>query len=554
MPSITQEQCELLYPLVVTLDAGNTVVDCSKRMARLLGRDISGLAVQQLFTFLRPTLDSAQGPLDLLRYSRNLFLMVTTDQQLAFRGQVIAGEKDGSKVTLMVLTPWLSWLKENRKDYTPKVQEYPLQDSQLDLEVYLHTQQSMMNDLRDLAQSLRSANDQLTRAMKVRTKFLSYVSHELRTPLTGIISALPLFEPQALDEDGRELLEVMKSSSQSLLEIINQVLDFNEATEGSDAIQTETFNISGLIGECLNICSLIANKKKLQLQHYLDPRLAQLNFDSDRGKLKKILVNLLGNAVKYTSDGRVSLEVLLLENTESHSRLAIRIHDDGHGVLPEDVPYLFEPYWKKLKSIDPNTPSSGLGLSITSRLVEMLGGTLGYRQSQVLSGSEFWVELPLAKSLNQEPALALESPLAAESAAETKLAVDVLLVDDNDVNLMIGKLTLERAGIRVTTCSSGGDAITCCQRQCFSVILMDILMPEMSGLECSALLRSEPGPNRDTPIIAWTAHCSREDMLRYSTYGINDWLTKPPQRNELVDLIRKWQGQRIEAVPGTGGI
>jgi signal transduction histidine kinase/CheY-like chemotaxis protein len=546
MPSLTQQQCELLFPLVVTLDSRNRVLDCSKRMVQLLGRDLAGLALPQLFTILRPQLQPVEGVVDLLRFSSRLFLIATTDEQFAFRGQVIAGERDGNDVVLLVLTPWLSWLKEHRKDYTPQVQDYPLQDSQLDLEIYLHTQQAMMNDLRELAQSLHTANDQLTQAMKVRTKFLSYVSHELRTPLTGIISALPLFEPQALDNEGRALLDVMKSSSQSLLEIINQVLDFNEATDGSDAMHVEAFDFNALVCECMNICGLIANKKQLQLVQLVDGALLGLYFESDRGKLKKILVNLLGNAVKYTNAGHVRLEARMLDDSATQSRLTISIHDDGHGVLPEDVPYLFEPYWKKMRSTDPNTPSNGLGLSITSKLVEVLGGRLGYRRSSTLDGSEFWVELPLAKSAVRKqvampaPALELQKPEPATLSGE------VLLVDDNNVNLMIGKLMLERAGMQVTTSLSAREAIEHCRQRRFSVILMDILMPEMNGLECSNLLRSEPGPNCDTPIIAWSAHCSREDMLRYTAYGINDWLIKPPLPAVLTGLISKWQHHRLD--------
>jgi len=546
MPSLTQQQCELLFPLVVTLDSRNRVLDCSKRMVQLLGRDLAGLALPQLFTILRPQLQPVEGVVDLLRFSSRLFLIATTDEQFAFRGQVIAGERDGNDVVLLVLTPWLSWLKEHRKDYTPQVQDYPLQDSQLDIEIYLHTQQAMMNDLRELAQSLHTANDQLTQAMKVRTKFLSYVSHELRTPLTGIISALPLFEPQALDNEGRALLDVMKSSSQSLLEIINQVLDFNEATDGSDAMQVEAFDFNALVCECMNICGLIANKKQLQLVQLVDGALLGLYFESDRGKLKKILVNLLGNAVKYTNAGHVRLEARMLDDSATQSRLTISIHDDGHGVLPEDVPYLFEPYWKKMRSTDPNTPSNGLGLSITSKLVEVLGGRLGYRRSSTLDGSEFWVELPLAKSAVRTqvtmpaPALELQQPEPATLSGE------VLLVDDNNVNLMIGKLMLERAGMQVTTSLSAREAIEHCRQRRFSVILMDILMPEMNGLECSSLLRSEPGPNCDTPIIAWSAHCSREDMLRYTAYGINDWLIKPPLPAVLTGLISKWQHHRLD--------
>jgi len=174
----------------------------------------------------------------------------------------------------------------------------------------------------------------------------------------------------------------------------------------------------------------------------------------------------------------------------------------------------------------------------------VLGGTLGYRRSSTLEGSEFWVELPLAKSAVR-PQVALPVPALQEPTSAT-LSGEVLLVDDNSVNRMIGKLTLERAGMQVTTSVSAREAIELCSQRRFSVILMDILMPEMSGLECSSLLRNQPGLNRDTPIIAWSAHCSREDMLRYTAHGINDWVIKPPQPAVLTGLIRKWQHHRLD--------
>ena len=547
MSQIARDHFDLLYPLTVKLDERNLVLACSPRMAKLLGRDIAGESLLSVFSCFRPKLETVDGVVNLHKYARRLLLLVTVDERYAFRAQAIAAQRDGAEVIVLAMTPWLTWMKEHRSDYVPQFLDYPLQDSQLDMEIYLHTQQSMMNDLRELTQSLSTANAQLTQAMQVRTKFLSYVSHELRTPLTGIISALPLFESQALDEEGRDLLEVMKSSSQSLLEIINQVLDFNEATEGSDAMQVEVFDFTDLVEECLNICSLIANKKQLQLSRHVDVTLEHVWFESDRGKLKKILINLLGSAVKYTGSGRVQLNVRELEDTNTESRLMISIHDDGGGVLPEDVPRLFDTYWKKVKSTDTNTPSSGLGLSITKKLADVLGGEIGYRRSAECAGSEFWVELTLKKAPPQTEIRSSESRPVGEILDSAGLSGDVLLVDDNKVNLMIGKMTLERAGMKVVTTDSARDAIACCRDRRFVVILMDILMPEMSGLECSKLLRSEPGPNRDTPIIAWSAHCSREDMLRYSASGINDWLIKPPKPALLIDLMRKWNARRVDA-------
>lgn len=543
--ALTPTQVAAFYPLFLCIDYDNTIIRVSERLALLLGGDLEGRQFEEVLQVMRPKLRADDRGQRLLRFGRRLFLLVARLQRFGLRGQLLAGIDDGQPCLILALTPWLTWMKEHHKDYQPDFQDYPVQDSQLDLEIYLSTQQAMMDDLKDLTQNLRAANHQVSQAMKVRTKFLSYVSHELRTPLTGIISALPLLDGQPFDAEGRTLLDVMKASSRTLLDVINQVLDFNEASEASDNVKFEPFSLSELVDEVMGIAQLGSRHKNLLLLKDIEEPLLSGVFDSDRNKIKKILLNLLSNAAKYTDAGRIKLRAGIKEESADLVTVLIQVDDDGPGVEEEYVQYLFEQYWKKLRNVDPNMPSSGLGLSITKYLADALGGKVGYRRSSIFSGSEFWVELPLAVA-EVESYQSKELDTSDEFALrENSLSGEVLLVDDNSVNLLVGKLTLERTGLKVATCISGAEAIELCRDRKFSVIFMDILMPEMSGLDCSHILKTTANANSDTPIIAWSAHCSQEDMLRYHTYGIDDWIVKPPKPAVIVDLVRKWQGRSV---------
>lgn len=544
--ALTPTQVAALYPLFLCIDYDNTIIRVSERLERLLGEDLEGRHLEDVLQVMRPKLRPDDKGQRLLRFGGRLFLLVGRLNRFGLRGQMLAGTENGRPCLILALTPWLTWMKEHHRDYVPDFHDYPVQDSQLDLEIYLSTQQTMMDDLKDLTQNLRAANHQVSQAMKVRTKFLSYVSHELRTPLTGIISALPLLDDQPFDAEGRALLEVMKVSSRTLLDVINQVLDFNEASEASDSIKLEPFSLSELVDEVLGIAQLGARHKNLILRKEIEGSLLTRTFDSDRNKIKKILLNLVSNAAKYADSGCIKLRAGIKEESAELATVLIQVDDDGPGVEEEYVQYLFEQYWKKLRNFDPNMPSSGLGLSITKYLADALGGKVGYRRSSILAGSEFWVELPLAVAdVESCPGKELDDPADGFALSESSLSGEVMLVDDNSVNLMVGKLILERAGIKATTCSSGAEAIELCRDRKFSVIFMDILMPEMSGLDCSHILKTTPNANSDTPIIAWSAHCSQEEMLRYHTYGINDWIVKPPKPAAISELIRKWQGRSV---------
>lgn len=513
----------------------------SNRAAAIFGDSLLGRKFSDSFNIIRPRALADMAEVRFDEYSGRLILMVSRTRSFGLRGQIVPGLIDNERANIMVMSPWSTWLKENVENYRPDNRDYAVQDSQLDLEIYLASQRAMMSDIEDMAQNLRATNQQLNQSMAVRTKFLSHVSHELRTPLTGIISALPLLQSQQFDEEGRALLQAMEASSKTLLDVINQVLDFNEASEASENIRNEPFSFYRVLTESLEVARLAAHGKSLEIGREIEESLLSLIFNGDRIKIKKILVNLLGNAVKYTAAGKIVLRADVVGNDEAGVLVRMRVDDDGAGVDESYVGYLFDKYWKLTTATAAGAPSSGLGLAITKYLVEALGGKVGYRRSTILAGSEFWVALPMREA-EVGSYRRFEHEGIGDAGLEKKLLHgDVLLVDDNSVNLLVAKMILERTGLRVTTCNSAEEAISLVQKQRFSLIFMDILMPGMNGLDCSSTIRSTENPNQETPIIAWSAHCSSEDMLQFSRYGINDWLVKPPRPVHFVELVKKWQ-------------
>lgn len=539
MQAFTLDQCELLYPLAICLDLDKKIVGVSNRIARILGDSLLGRKFGDEFDIVRPRELTDEASLE--DYTGRLILMVSKNRSFGFRGQVVPGINGAEQANIVVMSPWVTWLKENADSYRPNNRDYSVLDSQLDLEIYLATQHAMILDMQEMSNSLRVANQKLNEAMVIRTNFLSDVSHELRTPLTGIISALPLLQLNQLDEEGHALLRVMHVSTNTLLEVINQVLDFNQVTEASEKTCNEPFSFYRLVNEALDVARLGAIGKSLDIRHEMAELLISQIFNGDRIKIKRVLVNLLGNAVKYTPAGKIVLRADVVGHDAGADIVRIRIDDDGTGIEEKFVDNLFDKYWKFTKAAGSEVQSSGLGLAITKYLVEALGGKLGYRRSTVLAGSEFWVSLPMRHAEISAYNVLLEGQVnRAAALKESSLHGEVLLVDDNSVNLMVGKVILERVGLGVSTCSSAEEAISLIHKQRFSLIMMDILMPGMSGLDCSSTIRSTENPNQKTPIIAWSAHCSGEDMHEFSRYGINDWLVKPPIPEKFIGLVKKW--------------
>jgi len=377
-------------------------------------------------------------------------------------------------------------------------------------------------------------------ANKIKSEFLADMSHEIRTPLNGVLGFINLLQKTELNQTQQDYMCTIQKSANNLLSILNDILDFSKMEAGKLRIEYSVMDIRECIDETLNLLFPHAQEKNIALIPlvYADVPKHVLG---DALRIKQVVTNLVSNAIKFTEHGSVIVRVML-EN-ESFSQTTIRIHvtDTGIGLSPEDKKVLFHAFNQTKTGAAHKLGGTGLGLVICKKLVEQMGGTIGV-ESELQKGSTFWFTFRVEAALKVQPPLALVSPSFVSHLDFSKLPITVLAVDDNADNLKLIRILLEEMGIRVTTADSGKDAIAAVHHQNFHLILMDIRMPNMNGVETTQAIRNlETKYQREpTPIIALTAHALASEKKSFFENGINDCLSKPIGETELKNILQKW--------------
>jgi signal transduction histidine kinase/CheY-like chemotaxis protein/HPt (histidine-containing phosphotransfer) domain-containing protein len=397
---------------------------------------------------------------------------------------------------------------------------------------------ALQSELKDYSQNLERAIAERTNellkskeeeqaANKAKSVFLANMSHEIRTPLSSIVGFTTLLEKTPLTEKQGEYVHALKVSSQALMALINDVLDFSKIEAGRMDIIESNIDLLNLCSDVLSIVRLKASQKGLALK---------LNFDANLGpfvrtdpvRLRQILINLIGNAEKFTEHGEVSLNAELVAKDGFGDRVRFLVKDTGIGIAPESLGKLFTSFTQLEHSSTRRFGGTGLGLSISNRLVKLLGG-VGIRVESVPGrGSAFSFELKLARVKREGvPAASLPSP--APKAESAKPCADqpglrLLVVDDVPLNIKLATEILSAAGYRVTSAENGEQALKILEKESFDAVLMDVQMPVMDGLEAARRIRRM---KIKTPIIAVTANALEEDKKRCFKVGMNAYVTKP---------------------------
>jgi len=391
---------------------------------------------------------------------------------------------------------------------------------------------------------LALARDEALAAVRAREQFLAAMSHELRTPLAGLLGGLELVDADNLPSAERLMVNVARRSGDALRSVIDGVLDYAKLEAGPVALSEQTCRVDEVARDAVALFAAVALRRSLSLTCHCAPEAAQ-PVRGDPVRLRQVLLNLVGNALKFTDRGQVDLRLTLLPaaagggSPAGVQRLRFAVEDTGVGIAPAALGALFSPFVQAAAAGDARG-GTGLGLAIRQRLAQAMGGQIGVR-SQPGQGSTFAFELalPLAEAAEAGP-----PPAAAPPAA---LRGHVLLVDDNPVNRIIATAMLAKLQVQVSECADGLQALQALREQALDLVLMDCQMPVLDGPGATRRLRAGEAGDQAArlPVIALTAHALDGDAELWQEAGMNAVLTKPYTLSALAETLRPWLGTAV---------
>jgi len=389
--------------------------------------------------------------------------------------------------------------------------------------------------LKEAAAEISGARDMAEAANRAKTAFLASMSHEIRTPLNGILGLAQILGDTPLSEEQKKQVSLLRSEGETLLALISDILDLSKVESGRLELEKITVSPASVVEGAVSILQPQAAAKGLVLRLEIDPSVPRLVV-GDPARLRQILLNLVGNAIKFTKAGQVTVTVST-EAGRPGQTLRFRVADTGPGIPPDRQHLLFQPF----KQMDPSAPrrfgGNGLGLAIAKRLVDAMNGTLGFESAEG-KGSVFWftADLPAAQS----PELRVLSSDGSGGPVELPgRSARVLVAEDMSINQLVIQTMLVKAGHEVTLTANGEQAVAAAGKKLYDIILMDIEMPVMDGIEATRLIRGMEGPARNVPIIAVTANAMPEQIVEYRKAGVTGHIAKPINREELLATISR---------------
>ncbi|MFT5913578.1 MAG: PAS domain S-box-containing protein [Bacteroidia bacterium] len=394
-----------------------------------------------------------------------------------------------------------------------------------------------ISDLRNATKKLEEAMSVAEKSLAIRKQFVSNMSHEIRTPMNGIIGMIDLLnETTDLDEEQQEYVSTVKKSSETLLNILNDILDLSKIEAGKMKLRNQPVHLPNLIEKLKALFTHQAKAKNTELTCRLQKGLPEYVM-ADETRLLQILSNLTSNAIKFTDYGQVKLSAENLFFDADKYVLKFSVEDTGIGISQENLDLLFRQFSQVDSSYTKSFGGTGLGLAISQELSKIMGGEVGVH-SEKYKGSTFWFTIQ-AKICTRKDIAEAEKLEQEPGSFELSVPHKILVVDDNAVNLQVASTILKKAGCEVIQAQSGPVAIELVQKEEFEVIFMDIQMPNMNGMSATKRIRRKLG-KRTPPIVAMTAFSLQEEREEFLAAGMDDYISKPIKARNLIAMAKKW--------------